>query len=302
MRLQAVTTAAAGNAVGTRRRRRWRWRRNTVVAAAVAVAAAAAVAAVVAAVVITNRCDKPQQLSAMKCEIATLSPVGIVIAIFALIGFLYSTKGTPAHAVRSVEDPSGHPQSLIEFSRSLELTHRDDFRPVIDGASLRRRRHLSAPVADLRRARHSIIVQLYYYKPGATTDSLKHILMERAHAGVPYSCCSMRSARPAFRRNTSTVCASRRTLCRFSTRALVHVHKTQNRAHPHAIIIDERIAYTGGFGIADVRLGNGHTPINGAKPMCAPQVPPSLRRRPHSRSRGSKRPRPVDRRHGVRSQ
>jgi cardiolipin synthase len=37
------------------------------------------------------------------------------------------------------------------------------------------------------------------------------------------------------------------------------LHKTANRSHVRAITIDGRIGYTGGFGLADYWLGDGHT-------------------------------------------
>ena len=196
-------------------------------------------------------------------KIATLSLFGIVIAIFALMGFLYATKGTPAHAVRSVEDPSGPPAiGDSSFLRSVELLTATDFQTghsvelLYDGDGTFPRLW-----QDLRSARHSIIVQLYYYKPGATADSLKRILMERAHAGV--AVLMLLDAFGASSLSQEYIDSLRVAGVRYADFRPVRwytLHKTQNRAHSRAIIIDGRIAYTGGFGIADVWLGNGHTP------------------------------------------
>ena len=114
-------------------------------------------------------------------------------------------------------------------------------------------------LADLAAARRTITMQMYYARPGTLTDSVASILCARARAGV-----SVRLLLDAFGavdlprrwRHEIAACGVRVSLLRpleWST-----IHSATDRSHVRAVVIDGRVGYTGGFGLADYWLGDGH--------------------------------------------
>jgi len=116
---------------------------------------------------------------------------------------------------------------------------------------------------DLRSARHSITLQVYYGQGGTIADTLRQILADRAAAGVRvfvlYDAFGGQGI-PAAHHNALLDAGVQmvpfRPL-RFST-----LHLVQNRSHVRGVVIDGRVGWTGGFGIDDKWLGDGRS--NGA--------------------------------------
>ena len=113
-----------------------------------------------------------------------LVALAVFVLALALIGVLTVTRGTPIGRVVTLSD-SGPPAIADSlFERTFELftgTH------ISDGNSVRREDNGSvyAPLwADLRSARQTITVQMYYSLPGQVADTLSAILRERARAKV----------------------------------------------------------------------------------------------------------------------
>jgi len=112
--------------------------------------------------------------------------------------------------------------------------------------------------ADLRSARQTITVQMYYSLPGRVADTLSAILRERARAKVRVLLLvdafgSQHLKRGWIRelRDAGVEVAKLRTL-RWYT-----VSTATNRSHVRVVVVDGRIGYTGGFGVADYWLGAG---------------------------------------------
>ena len=113
---------------------------------------------------------------------------------------------------------------------------------------------------DLRSAKQSITLQLYYGAPGRMADTLGQILIERAKAGV-----RVLVLYDAF--GTVDIPASHRDALRaagivvepFRPIRLSTLHLAQNRSHVRGIVIDSRVGWTGGFGIDDKWFGDGRT-------------------------------------------
>jgi cardiolipin synthase A/B len=106
--------------------------------------------------------------------------------------------------------------------------------------------------ADLRSARSSITVQMYYCEGAAVTDTLVAILAERARAGVAvfflgdgYGCKDLPRRNRAALRSAGVHSATFRPVRWYS------VHQAQHRSHGRIVVIDGRIGYTGGFGLSD---------------------------------------------------
>src|SRR5476649_1887130 len=109
----------------------------------------------------------------------------IALAGLSLAGALSITRGTPIHSVVAIGDASG-PPALTDslFSRAMELytglhlTRGNKVEQVNNGDVYARL------WPDLRAARHTITVQMYYALPSTVADTMATILAERARAGV----------------------------------------------------------------------------------------------------------------------
>ena len=186
---------------------------------------------------------------------------GVIVGGLALIGVLSVTRGTPVGTV--IAEGNDRPPAIADslFERTLELytgTHlsggnRVDILLNGDGTYPRL-------WSDLRSARSSITVQMYYSIPGAVADTLKAVLLERAAAGVRTlllldafgSQKLKRSWVEELRRGRVEVAVLRK--LKWYT-----VHHAADRSHVRVVVIDGRAGYTGGFGLADYWLGDGRT-------------------------------------------
>ena len=168
----------------------------------------------------------------------------IVIAFFALTGFLYMMRGTVVRHVRAV-GADGSPVGPWESQFPLSVA-------MLTGTSLLSGNLVELALNgdgtkprlwdDLRSATESITLQLYYKNSGAMADTLQHILIERAAAGVRvfllYDAFGTqgltRSSRQAFE-DAGVVVVPFRPL------SLWRLHLLQNRSHVRGIVIDGRI-------------------------------------------------------------
>jgi cardiolipin synthase len=187
--------------------------------------------------------------------------VTIVLA-FALIGFLHVTRGTAVRHVRGVSS-DGMPIGVGDPEFPLMAT-------MATGASLQQGNLVEVLLngdqtyprllEDLRSAKQSITLQLYYGAPGRVADALGQILIERARAGVrvfvlydAFGTADIPASHGEALRAAGVVVEPFRPI-RLST-----LHLAQNRSHVRGIIIDGRVGWTGGFGIDDKWLGDGRT-------------------------------------------
>jgi cardiolipin synthase A/B len=186
----------------------------------------------------------------------------VVVLCLALIGFLHLTRGTAVRHVRGVAT-DGVPIGVSEPQFPLVVT-------MMTGAWLSDGNRVELTLngdgtyerlwADLRSARQSITLQLYYGAAGRMADTLRNILVERARAGVRVFVLY-----DAF--GTIDIPADQREALRaagirvepFRPIRLSTLHLAQNRSHVRGIVIDSRIGWTGGFGIDDKWFGDGHT-------------------------------------------
>lgn len=195
----------------------------------------------------------------------TLKRVGLVLLIvlvlaMALIGVLSITRGTPVGSVVTLSDSGPPAVSDSLFERTMELftgTH------VFPGNAIQQANNgngVYPPLwADLRAAQHTITVQMYYSLPSTVADTLAAILRERARAKVRVLLLldafgSQHLSREWFRslRDAGVEVAKLRRLRWFT------ISNAQNRSHVRVVVVDGRVGYTGGFGLADYWLGDGH--------------------------------------------
>jgi cardiolipin synthase len=194
-----------------------------------------------------------------------LKRIGKVILILAvlalaLIGALTVTRGTPVGSVVTLSGigPPTVKDSL--FERTFELftgTHvfpGNIVEQLLNGNGVYPRLW-----DDLRSAKRTITVQMYYSLPGNVADTLAAILAERARARVRVlflidAFGSQHLSRQYVQRlrDAGVEVARLRALHWFT------IHDASDRSHVRAVVVDGRVGYTGGFGLADYWLGDGH--------------------------------------------
>jgi cardiolipin synthase len=191
--------------------------------------------------------------------------VGVVLGIllltaFALIGILSITRGTPVKAVVAIGDKEGPPpitDSLftraMELYTGLHLTRGNAVQQMLNGDGL-----YPQLWRDLRAAKHTITVQMYYSQPGAVADTMAVVLSERARAGVrvlfvldAFGSQNLKKEWADNMRAAGVEIGLLRQLHWYS------LHNASDRSHVRVVVVDGEIAYTGGFGLADYWLGDG---------------------------------------------
>jgi cardiolipin synthase A/B len=180
-----------------------------------------------------------------------------VVLIAAIIGILFITRGTAVRRVRGIGvdgTPVATTDSAFPLTVSLltgaQLNGGNQVELVLDGAVFPRL------WADLRNAKASITIQMYYALSGQVTETLASILIERAQAGVQvyliYDAFGAKALGGTYaerlRKAGARVVAFRP--LRFGNLWII-----QNRAHIRAVVIDADVAWTGGFGFDDKWLG-----------------------------------------------
>jgi cardiolipin synthase A/B len=109
---------------------------------------------------------------------------------------------------------------------------------------------------DLSSAMRSITMHIYYCEPGRLGDRLASTLAARARAGVRvllladgFACRRLiDSIGPALTEAGASVAVLR-------PPKWYALHRVQHRNHSRLVVIDGRIGYTGGYGVADEWLG-----------------------------------------------
>lgn len=192
-----------------------------------------------------------------RIRLLLLIVLGVCAAVLVSID---ACPGAPAGPARArVAEPLVPSVDDSAFSRLLELvtgTHLDAGNRVdvlLNGDGLYPRLW-----RDLSGAQRTIAMQMYYVVPGAVTDTLAMILCERAKAGVRV--LFMRDAFGAVKARRSWLERMRRCGVEVATLRPLQwatLHTSSNRSHVRAVIVDGRIGYTGGFGLADYWMGDG---------------------------------------------
>jgi cardiolipin synthase A/B len=188
-----------------------------------------------------------------------LLAVTAVVLLLAFIGLLTLVRDAPATAVHAFRDPEGPPAAADpEFARTIGLLTGAELRPghqvdlLLNGTG-------TYPVLwrDMRAARVSLTVQLYFLLPGRMTDTLVAVLSERARARVPtYLLLDAFGAELPDSALTSLEQAGVHVAVLRPVRWWT-LHKAQNRSHVRSVVVDGVIGFTGGFGIDDRWAGDG---------------------------------------------
>ena len=181
--------------------------------------------------------------------------------VLALIGILSVTHDTPVRNVIAEGDKDG-PPSIADslFSRSIELytgTHIDPGNRVqilLNGDGT-----YPQLWKDLASAQRTITVQMYYSQPGAVADTMAKYLIEKARQKVRVLLLlDAFGSQPLKRDWLQRVKAAGVEVVWLRPLRWYSLQKAAQRSHVRVVVVDGRIGYTGGFGLADYWLGDGH--------------------------------------------
>ena len=190
--------------------------------------------------------------------IAALILFGLVLA---LIGILSVTHDTPVTSVIA-EGDSGGPPSIEDplFARSIELFTGTHIEPGNNVQILLNGNGTYPQLwKDIGSAERTLTVQMYYSQPGAVADTMAKYLIDRAQHKVRVllllDAFGSQPLKKDWRDSLKRAGVEVKWLrpLRWYT-----LQKAAQRSHVRAVVIDGRIGYTGGFGLADYWLGDGH--------------------------------------------
>jgi cardiolipin synthase len=181
--------------------------------------------------------------------------------VLALIGILSVTHDTPVRNVIAEGDKDGPPAIADSlFSRSIELytgTHIDAGNKVqilLNGDGT-----YPQLWKDIGSAQRTITVQMYYSQPGAVADTMAKYLIEKARQKVRVLLLlDAFGSQPLKREWLRRVKASGVEVVWLRPLRWYSLQKAAQRSHVRVVVVDGRIGYTGGFGLADYWLGDGH--------------------------------------------
>jgi cardiolipin synthase A/B len=184
-----------------------------------------------------------------------------ILLLLAIIGFLSQTRGTPVRYVIAGESERLPPVSDSLFLRTMELftgvhvTPGHRLNQLLNGNGTYPRLW-----ADISSATSTLTIQMYFSLPGAVADTFANRLIERSRNGV-----KVLLLLDAFGSQKLIGDWSERleregvSVARLRPIRLRSLYKATQRSHVRAVVVDGRIGYTGGFGIADYWLGDGRT-------------------------------------------
>lgn len=184
----------------------------------------------------------------------------ILLLAMVLVGVLSLTRGATVRTVIAEGDRGGPPQvSDPLFPRSIELFTGTHIEPGNRLEILLNGEGTYPPLwKDIASAKKTLTVQMYYSQPGAVADTMAKYLSERARAGVrvlllldAFGSQPLTKEWAKGLRDAGVEIAWLRPL-RWYT-----LHKATQRSHVRVIVVDGRVGYTGGFGLADYWLGDG---------------------------------------------
>src|SRR6476620_8041936 len=190
--------------------------------------------------------------------IAALVLFGVILA---LIGILSVTHDTPVKSVIAEGDKGG-PPTIDDplFTRTIELftgTHIEPGNAVqimLNGLGT-----YPQLWKDISSAQQTVTVQMYYSQPGAVADTLSKYLIDRAqHKVRVLLLLDAFGSQPLKRDWMDRVKAAGVEVVWLRPLRWYTLQKAAQRSHVRVVVVDGKIGYTGGFGLADYWLGDGH--------------------------------------------
>jgi cardiolipin synthase A/B len=198
----------------------------------------------------------------MNWIVFAIAAIGMPLLACAVIGLRYLTRDTPVKRVRSHTRAGEAPHvrhelfvPTMQLATKVWLTDGHELAFTANGNETYPRLW-----EDLRAARRSITMQMYYSQPGRVADKLREVLCERARAGV-----KVLFLRDAFgsgklpQEYIDALCDAGVEVATFRPVNWYALDKAYARSHIRVVVVDGTVGWTGGFGIDDKWLGDGLT-------------------------------------------
>lgn len=189
----------------------------------------------------------------------TLFLSAILVFLLAML-LAYLTRATSVRRLQVVGSPntpldsrSEHFNIHLNLHTGTHITGDNRLELLLNGDGTFPR--LWESLAD---ARCVICLHVYTFEPGKLADRLLQVLSERAQSGVEvYVLLDAVGAHRIGKSYVQRLRAAGAKVARYRPLRFKTLYKFQQRMHMRAVIIDGRIGFTGGFGIADTWLGDG---------------------------------------------
>lgn len=187
--------------------------------------------------------------------------LGLLVLAFSIVGALYLTRGTPVSSVRTfgkapppaVTDPLF--RRTVDLLAGMKMQDGNHVEVLFNGNETYPRLW-----ADLRSARQTITLQMYYGNPGKVADTLKEILIDRARAGVRVLFLQDAIGSQNLTEEwQDSLRAAGVQVAIFRPPRWYQLDKASHRSHIRVVVVDGHIGWTGGFGIDDKWLGDGRS-------------------------------------------
>ena len=189
-----------------------------------------------------------------------LAAGGLLLILFTIIGMEFTLHGSHISHLQGVGSAAPRVGDPL-FTRTMEVFTGT---PLSDGnhvtVLLNGEQTFPAIWKELRGAKETITIQMYFFEPGKIADTLSAILQERARAGVAvHLLTDAFGAQHITKGYIDSLQAAGVHTAKFRPVHWYEMQKLQNRSHTRAIVVDGRVGFTGGFGVGDKWLGNGHS-------------------------------------------
>jgi cardiolipin synthase len=182
-----------------------------------------------------------------------------LVGAFALIGLIAVTRGTPISYVVTLADTGPPAVGDTLFERTFEIFTGAHIYPGNNVEAVNNGSVYASLWRDLHAAQRTITVQMYYSLPGAVADSMAAALRERARAKVRVlflvDAFGSQHLSKDYLKSLTDAGVEVAKLRRLTWTSIANA---SNRSHVRVVVIDGHIGYTGGFGLADYWLGDGH--------------------------------------------
>ena len=189
--------------------------------------------------------------------LVTFAAIGIV-AFFGAFLTLFTSLGRRTPTVRTTASPDVRsPEFLASVAGTAGA-------PLRSGGTAQLLNNGVAffPVLlqDLRAARRTIHFSVYIWEPGPTSDQVFAALIERARAGVQVRVLlDGLGGMKAPDKDVDALRAAGGQVERFNAARFGKLTRFDKRDHRRAIVIDGKVAYTGGMAVAEKWAGNADT-------------------------------------------
>jgi cardiolipin synthase len=175
-----------------------------------------------------------------------LTILGGAFIVWLILVVLF-TPHIPYHIERDLDATGDHFVRVLESSCLVTLTTGNRVEVLTNGD-----RFYPAMLAAIRGARETINMECYIFKKGHIGDQFIEALAERARAGVRVTLVmDAIGSFGAFRKSAGPL---RKAGCRvepYQKLAWYRLSRLNNRTHRELLVIDGRVAFIGGAGVAD---------------------------------------------------